>query len=32
VDKTGILYEKDPGEKTADILRSITNHDPDRFI
>jgi hypothetical protein len=32
VDKTGILYEKDPGEKTADIVRSITNHDPDQFI
>jgi len=30
VDRTGILYEKDLGEKTADIANAITNYDPDR--
>jgi hypothetical protein len=30
VDRTGILFEKDLGEKTADFAGAITNYDPDR--
>jgi hypothetical protein len=30
VDRTGILMEKDLGEKTADIAHAISNYDPDQ--
>jgi Protein of unknown function (DUF2950) len=30
VDRTGILYEKDLGENTADIAGAITAYDPDK--
>jgi Protein of unknown function (DUF2950) len=30
VDRTGILYEKDLGEKTTDIAGAITAYDPDK--
>jgi hypothetical protein len=30
VDRTGILYQKDLGDKTADVARAITDFDPDK--
>jgi hypothetical protein len=29
VDKTGIVYEKDLGAKTAELSPAITSYDPD---